>query len=94
VEKCDRAGKATDDGAYPRIGHEGTEGEQRCGYTLPLTSAVDGNGVVNATPRPLYPREGDLVSILQEDGCATGLVWTGAENLAPHRDSIPGPSSL
>ena len=27
VEKCGRAGKATDDGAYPRIGHEGTEGE-------------------------------------------------------------------
>jgi hypothetical protein len=26
-EKCDRAGKATDDGAYPRIIHGGTEGE-------------------------------------------------------------------
>jgi hypothetical protein len=23
-----------------------------------------------------------------------GPVWTGAENLTPHRDSIPGPSSL
>jgi hypothetical protein len=24
---------------------------------------------------------------------APGPVWTGAENLAPHLDSIPGPSS-
>jgi hypothetical protein len=24
---------------------------------------------------------------------ALGPVWTGAENLAPQRDSIPGPSS-
>jgi hypothetical protein len=28
----------------------------------------------------------DPVPILQEAGSA----WTGAENLAPHRDSIPG----
>jgi hypothetical protein len=39
--------------------------------------------VVNATPRPLYPRERDPVPIVQEDGWAPGPVWTGAENLAP-----------
>jgi hypothetical protein len=36
--------------------------------------------VVNATPRPLYPRER---SIVKENGWAPGPVWTGAENLAP-----------
>ena len=35
----------------------------------------------------------DPVSIVQEAGWASGPSWTGAENLAPHRDSIPGPSS-
>ena len=41
----------------PRTGHEGPEGEHRYNYTLSLTSALDGGWVVNATPRPLYPRE-------------------------------------
>jgi len=36
----------------------------------------------------------DPVPIVQEAGWAPGPVWMGAENLAPHRDSIPGPSSL
>ena len=39
--------------------------------------------MVNATPRPLYPREGDPVPIAYEAGWAPGLVWTGVENLAP-----------
>ena len=39
--------------------------------------------MVNATPRPLYPPEGDLVPFVQEDGLATGLVWTGAEKSRP-----------
>jgi len=39
---------------HPRTGHEGPEGEYRYSSTLSLTSALDG---VNATPRPLYPRE-------------------------------------
>ena len=38
-----------------------------------------------ATP---YPGK-DLVPIVQEAGWASGPVWTGAENLALHRDSIP-----
>jgi len=29
----------------------------------------------------------------QEAGWTLGSVWTGAQNLAPHRDSIPGSSS-
>ena len=33
------------------------------------------------------------VPIVQEAGWAPGPVWTGAENLALHQDSIPGPSS-
>jgi len=36
--------------------------------------------VVNATTRPLYPRERDPVPIVQEAGWAPGPVWTGAEN--------------
>ena len=35
----------------------------------------------------------DPVPIVQEAGWVTRPVWTGAENLASHRDSIPGPSS-
>ena len=40
-------------------------------------------GVVNATPRPLYPQEKDSVPIVQEAGWAPELVWTSAEKL-PH----------
>ena len=38
-------------------------------------------------------RERDPVPLAQEDGWASEPVWTGAENVAPHRDSITGPSS-
>jgi len=31
------------------------------------------------------------VPIVYEAGWVPGPVWTGAENLAPHRDSILGP---
>jgi hypothetical protein len=44
-------------------------------------------------PRPLSTPRKDPVPIVQEAGWAPGLVWTGSENLAPHRDSIPGPYS-
>jgi len=49
---------------------------------------------VNTKPRPLYPRKREPVSIVQEAEWAPAPVWTGAENLAPHRDSIPETSSL
>jgi len=48
---------------------------------------------VSVTPRPLFTPGKDPVPIVQEAGWAPGPVWTGAENLVPHRDSIPGPSS-
>ena len=60
VERIRYAGSsvyAVKNKVLPRTGHEGPEGEQRYNYTLSLTSALDGGWVVNATPRPLYPRE-------------------------------------
>jgi len=48
---------------------------------------------VSLTPRPLCTAGKDPVPILQKAGWAPGPVWTCAENLAPHQDSIPGPSS-
>ena len=76
----------------PRTGHEGPEGEQMYSSTLPSTSALDGGGY--STPRPGRFTPGkDPVPTVQEAGWALGPVWTGVENLAPHRDSIPGPSS-
>jgi hypothetical protein len=38
------------------------------------------------------PAGKDPVPIAQEAGWASGPVWTGEENLAPHRDLIPGQS--
>jgi hypothetical protein len=43
---------------------------------------------------PLFTPGKDPVPIVQEAGWAPGMVWTGAEKSCPHRDSIPGPSSL
>ena len=37
--------------------------------------------VVNVTPRSPLPREREPVSIVQEVGCPSGPVWTGAEEL-------------
>ena len=48
---------------------------------------------VSVTPRPLFTPGKDSVPIVQEAEWTPGTVWTGAENLVPHRDSIPGPSS-
>ena len=42
--------------------------------------------VVSATPRSLYHRRPGT-------HCTGGWGWTDAENLAPHRHSIPGPPS-
>ena len=38
---------------------------------------------VSVTSRPLFTPGKDPVPIVQEAGWAPGLVWTGAENLAP-----------
>jgi hypothetical protein len=48
---------------------------------------------VSVTPRPLFTPGKDPVPIVQEARWAPWPVWTGAENLASHRDSIPGPFS-
>ena len=45
---------------------------------------------VSITPWPLFTPGKDSVPIVQEACWAPGPVWTGAKNLAPHRDSIPG----
>jgi hypothetical protein len=49
--------------------------------------------VVSSTPRPYFTPGKDPAPIVQEVGSAPGPVWTGAENLALNRDSIPGSSS-
>ena len=72
--------------------HEGPEGEQMYSSTLPSTSALDGGGWSALRPGRFTPGK-DPVPIVQEAGWAPGPVWTGAENLAPHRDLIPGPPS-
>jgi hypothetical protein len=45
--------------------------------------------VVNATPRPLYPREKDPVPIVQKAGWVSGPVWKGPENLFPSEFRTP-----
>ena len=61
--------------------------------TLPSPLALDAGG--QSAPRPGRFTPGkDPVPVVQEAGWAPGPVWTGAENLAPHRDSIPGRSKL
>ena len=75
---------------HPTTGQEGPE----VGYwyisTLSLTSALD--GVVNATPRPLYPRERPGIHCI---GGWMGLrdCLEGRGKFHPYRDSIPEPSS-
>ena len=50
--------------------------------------------MVSVTPRPLLTPGKDPVPNVEEAGWTSGPIWTGAENLAPHPDSMPGPSSL
>jgi hypothetical protein len=67
---------------HPTTGHEGPEREWRYSSTLTLTSALDGDGW--STPRSGRFTPGkDPVPIVQEAGWTPGLVWAGAENLAP-----------
>jgi len=78
--------------AHPRTGHESQKGEFRYNFTLPLTSALDGGGVVNAMLRPLYPRERPGTHCIGGwVGPRAGLDRCGKS--LPHRDSIPGPPS-
>jgi len=74
---------------HPRTDHEGAEGEYRYSYTLSLTSALDGV-VVNATPRPPYPRERPGTHCIGGWVCPrAGLNRCGKSR--PHWNSIPRP---
>ena len=77
---------------HPRTGYEGREGEQVYSSTLFLTSSLDEGGCSTPCTGRFTPGK-NAVPIVQEVGWAPGPVWTGAENLAHHRNSIPGPSS-
>ena len=72
---------------HPRTGHEDPTGEQMYSSTVSLISVLDGGGW--STPRlGLFAPGKTRFPILQERGWAPGQVWTGAENLAPHRSSV------
>ena len=62
--------------------HEGPEREKKNSSTLSLTPALDG-WVVNATPRPLYPRERYPVPIVEKAGWAPGPVWRQVRKMWP-----------
>lgn len=49
--------------------------------------------VLSATPRPLCPLEKAPLTIVLEAVWTSRPVWTGAEDLASHLDSIPEPFS-
>jgi len=57
-----------------------------------LTSALGGGEGSASRPGRFTPRK-DSEPIVQEAGWASGPAWTGAENLAAYRVSIPGPST-
>ena len=78
--------------ALPRTGHEGPEGGQMYSSTLPSTSALDGGGGQHNAPAALPPGK-TRYPLYRRLVWNPGPVWTGAENLVPHRESIPGPSS-
>jgi hypothetical protein len=53
---------------------------------LPLTSPLDGVGGQHQAPATILPG----TTRYDEAWLAPGPVWTGAKNLVPHRNSIPG----
>jgi len=73
--------------AHTSVGQKSTE----------LTPAVDLNGLVRFAERqtlvsarvPSHFKRS--LPVVEEIGWAPRPVWIGAENLASHRDSIPGP---
>ena len=67
-------------------------GRSRTDLLFLNTEAKEGF-VVNATPQPFCPAN-DPLTIVQGACWITGPHWTAAENLAPHQESIPEPSSL
>jgi hypothetical protein len=73
---------------HPRI----TKAQRESGViAILLASVLDGGGWSSPRSGRFTPGK-DPVPIVQEVGWASEPVWTGAENLAPHRVSIPRPS--
>jgi hypothetical protein len=70
------------DQVHPRTGHKGSEGSRSITYSF-FNFGIRLRWVVNATPRPLYPRTRNLVPTVQEAGWARGPIRTGVENLDP-----------
>jgi len=77
---------------HPIKGHEDPKGEQTFNSTLSLTSTLDGVGGQRHASAALPPGKTRYL-LYRRLGGAPGPIWTSAENLSPHRDSIPGPSS-
>jgi hypothetical protein len=73
---------------HPTPGHEGTKGGLRYSSTLSLTSTLDGVVGQRHAPAVLLPGKTQY-PLHRRLGGPPGPVWTGAGNLAPHRDSIP-----
>ena len=76
---------------HPITRHECPQGEHKYKASISLTWALDGGWMVNATHRPLCPREWASVFIVEEAGWALEPVWT--VTAAPTGPQTPGPSS-
>jgi len=71
------------------IGHTAHRGSR--GIALPFHDHGTRRGWgVSVTRRPLFIPGKHAVPVVQEAGWSPGLVWTGAENLAPTRIRFPG----
>ena len=55
-----------------------------------LTSELGGDGWSTPRPSRSTPWKDSRYPIVREAGWVPVLVWTGAGNVAPYRDSIPG----
>jgi hypothetical protein len=64
--------------------------KERYSSTLSLTSALGGGVWLMTRLSRFAPREINPVPVEQKVGWVQ--VWTSAENLAPHRGSVPEPS--
>jgi hypothetical protein len=70
--------------------HRGTKVEESYTSTPSLTPALDGEWVVNATPRPRFTPGKDPVPILQESQWGPRVGRDGRGKSRHHRDSITG----
>ena len=79
---------------HHKVGPKGPEGEYMYISTLSLTSALDEGEWPTQRHALAALRPGNTqYPLYRRLGGPPGLVWTGAENLTPHWDLIPVPSS-